>query len=450
MIIGEIFTAPAERLIAGGRALCRVRGQAVFADAVPGDTIIGRIREAHRDWAVAETLEIAEASADRVSPECPVFGLCGGCAWQNVAYSAQIREKLGILGSALTRIGGFRAFPEPIVRVSGPYEYRNRVQFHRTAEAPGLGFRARRSAEIIPVKDCPIADPGIRQALRENRLIPPPHKDRFCVYAWKDFFQTEGFIQTKISSKENDFFKEENFSKTEDFFKKNDFSKEEKISKSENFSKEENFSKSEVFLEGKKKLEKEEKEAKEVKEAKNLKIRDREFLFDVSVFFQSNGFLLERVIEDLLEGAESAEGPCADIYCGVGTFGAFLGDRFSRLDLVEENITALALARGNVRGPAVRHWAVSADRWAGLQPDPMPYGFIVVDPPRAGLSAGIRSRLAVSGPPLLAYLSCDPASFARDAAALVKGGYSLEKLFLYDFYPQTPHIETLGFFKKFF
>ncbi|MDR0525793.1 MAG: methyltransferase [Spirochaetaceae bacterium] len=377
MLIGEIFTARVETLVAGGMGMCRLRGRTVFApSAAPGDVIAGRIRDLRRDWALAEILEILEPSPGRTGPRCPKYGPCGGCSWQHLTYPTQLAEKRNILRDALVRIGGFSPPQEPAIHPSPPYEYRNRVQFHRSPKG-GIGFKAKASGNIIPLLDCPVADPGIRQALREKRIIPPPEKNRFTVYAWRDTFLSEaGPARGKV------------------------------------------------------------------------RLLDRELLLDAGVFFQSNGPLLEQVISIVKEKAEAAdaEKKAADVYCGVGTFGAFLKDRFPRLDAVEENKTALILARENVPGGEVQPWAVSADSWAKAQPDPMPYGFVIVDPPRQGLSPFVRTRLAQSGPPLLAYLSCDPASFARDAAGLVKGGYSLEDLHIFDFYPQTPHLEILGFF----
>jgi 23S rRNA (uracil1939-C5)-methyltransferase len=130
----------------------------------------------------------------------------------------------------------------------------------------------------------------------------------------------------------------------------------------------------------------------------------------------------------------------------VGTFAAFLQDRFERLDLVEENRAALALARENVTGKGCRFFAGTEDGWVRklLREKQAGYGFAVADPPRRGLSRPLREYLAGQGPPVLAYVSCDPASLARDCRALRDGGYRLESLTFYDFYPQTAHIESLS------
>jgi 23S rRNA (uracil1939-C5)-methyltransferase len=176
---------------------------------------------------------------------------------------------------------------------------------------------------------------------------------------------------------------------------------------------------------------------------------EKHILIDAGVFFQSNGTLLERLIGELRTLAAGADPslPMADLYCGTGVFAAFLGERFAGADLVEINKTALALARRNVSAPGARFFAQSDEEWAAAG-EGGPYGFVTADPPRQGLSRGMRRYLIRRGPPLLAYISCDPAVLARDSRELLGGGYVLEKLLLYDFYPQTAHIETLAVFSR--
>jgi 23S rRNA (uracil1939-C5)-methyltransferase len=167
--------------------------------------------------------------------------------------------------------------------------------------------------------------------------------------------------------------------------------------------------------------------------------------------------MLERLIPRLAEAADTADPshPAADLYCGVGTFAAFLRNeglagqsRFPRIDLVEESRTALELARLNVPGAGRRFFPLTGERWIQSRESAEPYGFMVTDPPRQGLSPPVRSWLALQGPPVLAYVSCDPATLARDAAALRNGGYQLDSLTFFDFYPQTAHIESLAVFRR--
>ncbi|MDR3171946.1 MAG: methyltransferase [Treponema sp.] len=403
MIHGEIFTAPVECIAPGGAGMLTYQGQRVFMEyTAPGDLVTGRICEEHTSWAQAALVEILEPSPHRVPPLCSCYGSCGGCSLQHLAYHAQIAEKGHILQDTFTRIGGLSVLPE--LCQSPSFEYRNRMQlhyttpvnhfagphrpprFHKVPVTGSLGLKARNSETIIPIQDCPIADPGIRLALGQNSLVPPPEKDRFTVYARLNTFLSEGG-----------------------------------------------------------------------KSRGRVRIRDRDIHLDAGVFFQSNGIMLEMLIGDLLglAGEADTSRPMADLYCGVGTFAAFLRDHFSRIDLVEADREALNVARENVQGPGIRYTALSCDRWiqtraarAGLQRGPGGYGFMVVDPPRQGLSTVLRHWLSAEGPPILAYISCDPATLARDSRELCTGGYRLETLKGYDFYPQTAHIETLAVFRR--
>ncbi|MDR2518183.1 MAG: methyltransferase [Spirochaetaceae bacterium] len=180
-----------------------------------------------------------------------------------------------------------------------------------------------------------------------------------------------------------------------------------------------------------------------------VRLLDRELLIDAGVFFQSNAVMLEKVILRLRELGETAggSGSFADVYCGVGTFAAFLRDLFSQADLVEQDKAALGLANENVPGRPVRRIALPAEAWLRNTPR-LSYDFMVLDPPRRGLSPYTRRRLSQDGPPLMAYLSCDPAALARDAREILRGGYTLAALDFYDFYPQTGHIESLAVFQR--
>jgi 23S rRNA (uracil1939-C5)-methyltransferase len=182
-----------------------------------------------------------------------------------------------------------------------------------------------------------------------------------------------------------------------------------------------------------------------------VKIRDRELLLDAGLFFQSNAAALESLVAGILDLAAGAT-PLADLYCGVGTFAAFLADRFPRIDLLEENSRALELARKNVPAPGARFFAMTDTEWVKKKEREGPgrgeeYGLIIADPPRRGLSPAMRRWLSRAPAPLLVYVSCDPATLARDSGELARG-WELAALRIFDFYPQTAHIESLAVFKK--
>lgn len=384
MAIGDVLEYRVERLASGGAAVARVDGKAVFTElAAPQDLVRARVVEDSATFSRAEVEKILEASPLRVQPPCPHFGTCGGCSWQHLAYEAQTAAKSALLAEAFQRIGGFAVIP-PIKTVpSLPYGYRNRMQFHRVAN--------RRSA-VSPV--------GFMRRL-EDAVLPVDD----CPVA-------DARIRAALAARE--------LVPPVQLDRFNVFARGDLL-----------------LVEGS-------------AERGVVELRGKKLRMDVRGFFQSNVAALEGLLDELMEVALSAERDlrAADLYCGVGTFAAFLSDLFPRLDLVERDKTALALACQNVRGQGIRHFAISDDEWArnGSKGGQEPYGFAVVDPPRVGLSAGLRNWLARMKVGTLAYVSCDPSTLARDAKDLVAAGYALRSLSCHDFYPQTHHIETLAVF----
>ncbi len=360
-------------------------GQPVFVPGTaPGDVVTGRICLEKGTWAKAELLTLEKASPYRVEPVCPLYGQCGGCNLQHIQYEAQLKIKTDILKEVFHRIGKTNQLPEIRINPSNPLEYRNRMQFHRLERTKQgktpLGLKGRESHTIIPVEDCPVADPGIRCALREHRITCPVSKDRFTIYARNGILLTEGGT-----------------------------------------------------------------------EQASLDFMNKKISMDAGVFFQSNGMVLEKMLKDLIHTVKDlpAKQQMADFYCGVGTFAVFLQDYFEKIDLLEENKKALALARRNLAGREAGYYALKDDQWVSLMgKKTRPYDFIVIDPPRQGLSSAMRGWLCEKGPPRLAYVSCDPATLARDTYTLIQGGYVLKDIGFYDFYPQTAHIESLVTFVR--
>ncbi|MDR1904750.1 MAG: methyltransferase [Treponema sp.] len=410
MAIGDIFTLPVERIASSGAGVLHFEGGTIFMEqSAPGDVVSGRIILERQSWSEAELLDIIEPSPLRAAPVCPLFSTCGGCSLQHLSYPAQIDEKTAILKDAFLRIGGFPLSVEPEVHVSEPFEYRNRIQLHSMAysmpQPPSprkrrgpyrtlpsvarrgqaqrrLGFKARKSSELIPVSDCPVADMRIRRAFLNGEILPPAFQDRFTVYGRGELLLVEGSPTARTPARGR------------------------------------------------------------------MSILGREILLDASVFFQSNAAMLEVLLADLLQTAAWADScsAAADLYCGVGTFALFLSDRFLSIDLAEENRNALSLARENLKRDHASYYALRDDQWPRFLQGKH-YGFMVMDPPRQGLSPTLRSWLCREGPPLIAYISCDPASLARDSRELL-AGYRLHSLSWYDFYPQTPRIESMAVFEK--
>jgi 23S rRNA (uracil1939-C5)-methyltransferase len=390
MSLGEIFTAKVETIVSGGSGIVHHNGQPIFiAGTAPGDIITAKISAEKKGWSKAELLTVEESSPLRIEACCPLYGRCGGCNLQHIDYKVQLDIKADILKQAFSRIGKIHELPEINIHFSEPFEYRNRMQFHRVEKMKqgkaSVGLKMRESDTIIPIEDCPIADPGIRRSLQTLNLKPPVSQDRFTVYSRNDVFLTEG-------SRTNG------------------------------------------------------------EEQAVLRFKDKNIAMDVKFFFQSNAKVLEKLVDSIISVIKIAPNKriLGDFYCGVGTFSVFLQEYFEEIHLLEENKAAIVLAQRNLAQKKAEYYALSDDKWVSLmQKKARAYDVVIIDPPRAGISPAMRQWMCENGPPLLVYVSCDPASLARDSRDLIeKGAYVLQDLHLYDFYPQTAHIESLAIFVK--
>jgi len=350
---------------------------------------------------------------------CPYYGICGGCSFQHLSYQAQLDAKAAILAEALVRAGSAAGklgtdtlFPSITVIPSKPWEYRNRVSLHaiRSNRFPRCGFKARRSGKIIPLDDCPSADPGIRWIL--PRLLPPPGKDRFTLYSKDETLiaETGTVIAEGGKTGAN---KQIPSSGTIDLFNHGG-------------------------------------------DAAPEHFRGRKITLEAASFFQNNAGALESLVLILRNIAENIARKAgnaavmADLYAGVGTFSVFLADLFpAGTDLLESDSRALKLAKVNLERmgyTAGRFFFQKVEQWAGKR-NLGAYTFIVADPPRQGLAPALVRSLCRSGPEFFVYISCEASTFARDTHILAQT-YRAESLFLFDFYPQTSRIETMGLFSR--
>ncbi len=162
-------------------------------------------------------------------------------------------------------------------------------------------------------------------------------------------------------------------------------------------------------------------------------------------FFQSNLALLPDLVTTVLDALPARGHRVLDLYGGTGLFGAFLADRFDTVVEVEQNPAALALARLNVEGPLHEFHAMALETWVQRLPKGTPrLDAVVVDPPRTGLGPEVIAYLGKAPAPVLAYVSCNPDTLARDVRNLEAAGWAMTSLKLFDFYPQTTHVEAVA------
>jgi len=400
----------------GGEALGRLPdGRAVFVPyAVPGEVVRVRLTEVKPRYARGQVVSILEASPDRVAPRCPHFGRCGGCHYQHITYPAQLTAKTGIVRDQLERIGGLHDVPlRPMVPSPRPWGYRNHVQFHLDAQGR-LGFQAWRSHEVVPIEVCHLPVEPINAVWPNLHIAPEAGVTRVHLRAG-----AEGELLLLLRGT----------APTPPPF-------------------EVDFPLSAVYLpegadEGLVVLSGHSYQVMEVK--------GRLFRVSAPSFFQVNLPVAALMVDHLLEHLPlSPETTLLEVYAGVGLFSAFLAPKVGRLLAVESAPSACADFEVNLdefdhvelyEAPAevALPYLLERDEYAQV---------VLVDPPRSGLPGEVLDAIVAMQPEVIAYVSCDPATMARDARRLTRQGYRLRQITPFDMFPQTYHIETIGFWER--
>jgi 23S rRNA (uracil1939-C5)-methyltransferase len=408
-----------EKPVYGGSFLARVEGKAVFVPlTLPGEQAQIRIAQDKRGYTTGEGEEIVTPAPERITPTCPHFGACGGCHYQHTDYSTQLKFKQAILRETLER-GGVTVPDEIAVLAAQPWGYRNRIRLAFDA-AGNPGYRGVRSHSVIPVTECPIASPlliGTAQAvasiLRKFSLRPA----EVSLFANAD--ETEMLATIFVAGR------------TKVRFDEVASALRERIPA---------LAGAELVTKGR-----EGAAPRTIAQwgATSLTYRAAGFNYrvDHGAFFQVNRWLVDSLVEKVTAGHNGAL--AWDLFAGVGLFARQLAAHFTKVIAVESAPTATTALRDNLRGSsATAVCATTLDFLKRNQNSTRP-DLIVVDPPRTGLGSETTARLSAVGAPALVYVSCDPATLARDLGALINSGYAIESVTLADLFPQTYHLETV-------
>lgn len=333
----------------GGAGVARLDGKVYFVPfTAPGDTVRARILRDKKKFAEARLVEVLKPANTRVSPPCPYFGHCGGCAYQHLAYPEQLALKHRQVEQTLRRVGKLAEVPmQPIVPSPHGYEFRNRIRVH--VQEGHAGFFAHGSHELVPIERCAIAQPAVNEALQNLRRRAVPDGDY------------------------------------------------------------------------------------------SLVARER------SPFFEQTN---DDVAAALLAHAERAITPgqqlLIDAYCGAGFFASHLAPHFAAVIGIEENEHAVAHARRQAQ-PHERYLAGDVAALLGeiLSTHDMRRATVILDPPATGLAPRVVQLLQGTPPAEILYVSCNPATMARDLAELSRT-HRLTSVTPFDMFPQTAEIEALA------
>jgi 23S rRNA (uracil1939-C5)-methyltransferase len=386
--VGTCVEVEIERIVPGGAGLAHADGHTLFvALAAPGDRVRVRVERVRGKVAFASLVEVIAPSPVRIEPPCPYFGRCGGCDFQQLTYEAQLQSKVEIIRDCLRRIARLEPPADiPITPSPAVWRYRSRARWQHDPVRQFLGYYEIASHRVCDVVECPVVLPEVQDRLSRIR----------AALAAGASGETEEFQAV---------------------------AGDEGVSLLPPL------------------------EAEDAVERSRVLAGER-YRFDASCFFQINHTLLEPLLHAALDNVTGGE-TAVDLYCGVGLFTLPLARRFARVVGVEGHAAATAFARLNLADAGLSNAEISTSRvgsWLAQHAATLtPVDFLLLDPPRAGVEdAETLSGILALRPERIAYVSCDPATLARDLRALVAGGYTLHSLAAFDMFPQTHHVETVA------
>lgn len=395
----------------GGDCLGRLPdGRVVFIPfGIPGEHVAIEILEDNRKYSRGKIIKIIESSPLRVEPRCRHFGQCGGCHLQHMAYEAQVRFKTDILVEQLKRVGKLTGLPAPEgIPSPKPYQYRNNMRFHVLKDGH-LGFLAPHSERILPITECHLPEKVIsdqwttlsleaESGIEQTELRCGSSEELLVTFEGGEesipVFETDLAISAVHDSPAG-----------------------------------------RLILAGEDLL--------------TIRVKERDFQVSGGSFFQVNTHQAGKMVELLQEHLKtSKQTTLMDLYCGVGLFSAFFAPLVREVIGVELSAEACRDFITNLDDfDNVSLYEGSVEKvLPGL---PTPADTVILDPPRAGLHPKALAALMGMKPNDIAYISCDPATLARDLAVLSASGYAITRLFMLDMFPQTYHQETIAFLEYF-
>jgi len=356
--------------------------------ALPGERVRARVYRNQKNYSEADLVEVLRPSPERVEPGCPLFGTCGGCQYQNLAYEAQLRWKTRQVEELLWHMARVEAPVRPAIPSPRPYGYRSKLTPHfakpKSGQAPRIGFlRAGSRSALVEVDRCPIAMDGINAAL-------PGLKAKVRERARRRPFRKGATLLLRQHA---------------------------------------------------------DGVATDPKEIVRERVGPLSFRFPAGEFFQNNPFILERFAGYV--GAQAAGGGArflVDAYCGSGLFALTAARRFERVLGVEISEPSLAWARENARSNGVENVDFRVGDAADLfaqAPFPGEETAAVIDPPRRGADEAFLRQLLAFAPRTAVYVSCNPATQVRDLNVLLPGGYAVAEVQPFDLFPQTKRLECV-------
>ena len=461
MTKNQIVTITIEDIGNDGEGIGKYEGYTLFVKgALPGDVAKVKVLKAKKTYGYAKVEELITPSPDRVSPKCPVAGRCGGCQLQHLSYERQLNYKADKVKNCLLRIGGIaeerlNAITEPIIGMEEPFYYRNKAQYPvgvNKEGSPVMGFYAGHSHNIIDCTDCAIQEPVnaailpvIKQFMQEKNISAyneETGKGLLRHVLTRVGFHTKEVMVCLIINGRKFPGAEELAARVAKVVE--NFRNPAETYTLKSFCLNVNTEKTNVIL------------GQEI-----LPVYGENYITDYIgnvkyrisplSFYQVNPKQTVKLYEKALEYANLTGNEVVwDLYCGIGTISLFLAQKAKQVYGVEIIPQAIEDAKVN----AELNNLTNAEFYVGAAEDVMPAKYkesngtmkadvICVDPPRKGCEESLLDTVVAMEPKRIVYVSCDPATLARDVKYLEQKGYELQKVCPVDQFGHTGHVETV-------
>lgn len=359
---------------------------------LPGEKVKARIFRNHKNYSEADLIEVLHPSPHRVSSPCSIFGICGGCQYQHLAYREQLLWKQTQVQETFKKIAGIDLSVNSTFSSPKEYHYRSKITPHYHPHKEGqifpIGFlRQGQHSRLVDVPQCPIATEAINEALPELRqkiFHLNSKKNRGATLLLR--YTEEGVIT-------------------------------------------------------------------DPNQIVSEKVGNFRFKFKAGDFFQNNPFILPYLVDYVIQQAQHSTHYLIDAYCGVGLFALSGSPYFERCIGIEVNPEAIVWAKANASINQISnvdfHIGHAETIFAQI-PFNADETAVILDPPRAGCDQSFLEQLITFSPKRIVYISCDPATQARDVAHIInsKTKYKLISLQPFDLFPQTRHIENVACLEK--
>ena len=430
-----------EKLVYGGDGLARLsadahgRGKTVFLPYVlPGERVEASLLQGSTGFARARLNEVLSPAAERIVPECPYFGRCGGCQYQHIAYEAQLRYKAEILRETLRRTAKLELGVEVQTHASQPWRYRNRTRMHvRHSPDFALGYFRANSHELLTVESCPISSPLINQGIsafwelgRIGKVPSAVHGLQFFANHNDQAMLLELYVRPE----------DERGKLTE--FARAVMAQVPAITGAVLFvaSPVEDESRQLAPLSA-------------IHTGPSTAIGADHLFYHAAghdyrvsggSFFQTNRHLVDELLNVATDGVQGQT--AFDLYAGVGLFTVPLARKFGTVIAVEASPHAVGDFLHNVSA-SVKIVRTTTEAFLQKQAKQYQPDFILLDPPRSGLGERATTALCRTAAKVVTFVSCDPATLSRDLQLLLESGFRVEQAHLFDLFPQTAHMETV-------